>query len=269
MRKDLIIATCVGILGVTLLSNASFAGEKEYFTEEDIQDGYRTVESLPIAPAIGNITRANVWIKEAEDRVKAQEATKIRAKMDTAKIVVAKVPAPKTELTSVEPKLLPAIITTKVPTNEKPADIYKVQKGDTLFGIVKKLEYKDIDKTRTAVALWQSNKDSFIAGNLNGIIPGKTLELEEVAKNIEGIDTKTAYGIVQSQWKEWKNRTASANTDKNKNVTDEIGKVTSKSTNGKRVAEKTAVTEKTPADSIDSETKEENKSITVSNLVKN
>ncbi len=144
-----------------------------------------------------------------------------------------------------------------------------MQKGDTLFGIVAKLEYNDIDKTRTAVALWQSNKDSFIAGNLNGIIPGKTLELDEVAKNIEGIDTKTANGIVQSPWEEGKSGTASANSDKNKKVTEETGTVTSKSTNGKRVAEKTAITDKTPADSVDSETKEENKSITVSNLVKN
>ncbi len=114
MRKDLIIAACVGILGVTLISNTAFAGEKEFFTEEDIQDGYRMVESLPLAPDLGNITRANVWIKEAEDRVKAKEATKIRAKMATAKIVVAKVPAPKTELTPVEPKLLPPILGTKV-----------------------------------------------------------------------------------------------------------------------------------------------------------
>ena len=256
MRKDLITAACIGILSVTLLSNSAIAGEKEFFTEEDVQDSYRMVESLREAPELGNITRANVWIKEADDRAKAQEAARRKAKIAKAKIVVAKAPAPKPVLAVDQPK---------ISLNEKKADSYMVQKGDTLFGIVEKLAYKDIDKTRTAVALWQSNKDSFIAGNLNGVIPGKTLELNEVSKNIEGIDSKTAKGIIQSQWKEWKTR----NTPANKKASEEAGPAASKSTGEKRVAEKTPGMEKTPAESKETKKAEDNKPITVSNLIDN
>jgi len=254
MRKDLTIAACIGILGVTLLSNSAIAGEKEFFTEEDVQDAYRMVESLREAPDLGNITRANVWIKEADERAKAQEAARKKENIAKAKIVVAKAPSPKPVLAVGQPQ---------ISLNEKKAENYKVQKGDTLFGIVQKLEYKDIDKTRTAVALWQANKDSFIAGNLNGVIPGKTLELSEVAKNIEGIDSKTAHGIVQSQWKEWKNR----NTPADKKASEETGPAASKSTGEKRVAEKTPDTEKT--ESKESKKVEDNKPITVSNLIDN
>lgn len=260
MRKDLIISACVGILGVTLIANTAFAGEREFFTEEDIQDAYRMVESLPVAPELGNITRANIWIKEAEDRAKAKEAARKKAKLEAAKIVAAKAPAPKTPLPAADPQ---------VSDQEKPSENYKVQKGDTLFGIVEKLDYKTIDKTRTAVALWQSNKDSFIAGNLNGIIPGKTLELNEVAKNIESIDSKTAYGIVQSQWQEWKNRNAPADTQKDKQATEKTGPIASKSTDEKRVAEKSPNAEKTSSDSGETKPKEDNKPITVSNLIDN
>lgn len=269
MRKDLIVAACVGILGMTSIATTGFAGEKEFFTEEDIQDTYRMVDVLPIAPDLGNITRANVWIKEADNRAKAKKRAQKPSIAITGQVVMAKAPAPKSKLTAEEPKLLPPIVQSPVPTSGKTAENYKVQKGDTLFGIVEKLEYKNIDKTRTAVALWQSNKDSFIAGNLNGIIPGKILELNEVAKNIEGIDSKTAKGILKSQWQEWKNRSEKVAGENTETVTEETKTVADNSTGEKRVAEKAPNAEKTPAESTDTKTKEDDKPITVSNLIKN
>ncbi len=255
MKKELLLAVCVGIFGVILMANTTFAGEREFFTEEDIQDEYRLVESLPLAPTLGNITRANVWIKDAYDRIEAKEETKKQKKIESTKIVVAKAPAPAPAPTA-PPKVE---IPTKnkkpqVSTQVKPAENYKVQSGDTLFGIVEKLDYKSIDKSRTAVALWQSNKHCFIAGNLNGIIPGKTLELTEVAKNIEGIDKKTASGIVKSQWKEWKNRNKPAlKTKKDAIITEEKGSVAS-------VSKLNLVTP---------EPKQDRKPVTGSNLIKN
>ena len=92
---------------------------------------------------------------------------------------------------------------------------------------------------------------------------------EDSEKNLDKLDSKTANGILQSQWKEWKIRTNKTVAQKPEPVTEESAKVASKPTDEKQVTEKSTDKEKTSTDAVDSKLEEDKKQITASTLIKN
>lgn len=129
---------------------------------------------------------------EAEERanqVSANESIEPPINMDTAETE-----APPT------PDLVP-----QVASGATPGQGYgPLARGETLFTIAEKLNVGGSDPTRIAVALWMDNPDGFLYGNMNGVREGGQLNLENLEKRLEEIDSKRAKEVLRSQWQEWK-----------------------------------------------------------------
>lgn len=78
-----------------------------------------------------------------------------------------------------------------------------IRKGDTLFRMAGKFRKSGIDRERIVMALWQLNPDSFIQGNLHGLKPGATLNLDGVIESAKRLDRGQAQAVINTQWKEW------------------------------------------------------------------
>ena len=80
----------------------------------------------------------------------------------------------------------------------------RLNKGEGLFSVARKIKVKGIHPSRVAVALWMKNIEKFIYGNINGIQAGTELEVEGIETLAEKIDLQTAKNILNGQTKEWK-----------------------------------------------------------------
>lgn len=80
----------------------------------------------------------------------------------------------------------------------------RLNRGEGLFSVARKIKIKEIDPSRIEVALWLKNIGSFIYGNINGFEAGTQLEVDGIEKLAEKIDLETAKNILSSQAKEWK-----------------------------------------------------------------
>ena len=114
--------------------------------------------------------------------------------------------SPVTKMISEEPS--PLKLGDKVEKNERPLTIesepIRLNKGEGLFSVARKIKIKEIHPSSIEVALWIKNIRSFICGNINGFQAGTQLEMEGIEKLAEKIDFQTAKNILTSQAKEWK-----------------------------------------------------------------
>lgn len=84
-----------------------------------------------------------------------------------------------------------------------PEDSIQVEKGESLFSIAPKIKIGNIHPAQIAVALWMSNIDKFMFGNINGIQAGTELDKTQIENLASTIDLKTANKILNSQYQEW------------------------------------------------------------------
>lgn len=112
-------------------------------------------------------------------------------------------PVASPEKAQAETKLtLPPVV---VPTETDRGKTYgPIQPGESLWRISEKISPESTSAARMTVALWMSNKDKFLGGNMHGIKIGETLGLDNLGKYLEGLSQSNAVAIVQSQLKEWK-----------------------------------------------------------------
>ena len=96
----------------------------------------------------------------------------------------------------------------KVEKEERPliigSEFIRLNKGEGLFSVARKIKIKEIHPSRIEVALWIKNIGNFIYGNINGFKAGTQLEMEGIERLAEKIDLQTAKNILTSQAKEWK-----------------------------------------------------------------
>ncbi len=77
-------------------------------------------------------------------------------------------------------------------------------RGESLLSIAGKLNAVSTNSTRVAAAIWMDNPESFLYGNMNGLKEGSQINLENLEKRLENIDSTLAQQILQSQHQEWK-----------------------------------------------------------------
>jgi len=145
------------------------------------------------------------------EAVKAVETPAPLPPVQTAKVE----PMPNPEPVAVDPELLTtessapaskpeAPAPGATPTEEspdRPAGTVTVNPGNTLIGIAQSI-HPDA-ASRTAVALWMDNKEQFIAGNMNGLRAGKTLNLANLEQRLAKLDEAAARRALREQWAEW------------------------------------------------------------------
>jgi cell division septation protein DedD len=77
-------------------------------------------------------------------------------------------------------------------------------KGESLLAIAAKLNAYSANGGRIAAAIWMDNPESFLYGNMNGLKAGSQINLENLEKRLEEIDSTLAEQILRSQHQEWK-----------------------------------------------------------------
>jgi len=79
-----------------------------------------------------------------------------------------------------------------------------IEKGETLYSIVRALRVPNEKIWPAVVAIWRANKGQFFAGNLHGLQIGTFLEVpSDLAASMAGMRSAEAQEIVANQWEEW------------------------------------------------------------------
>ena len=81
---------------------------------------------------------------------------------------------------------------------------YGLAQGENLLSIASKLNTFSTNGARVAAAIWMDNPESFLYGNMNGLKAGSQINLENLEKRLEEIDSNLAEQILLSQQQEWK-----------------------------------------------------------------
>lgn len=82
--------------------------------------------------------------------------------------------------------------------------MYKVEKGDSLYAVSRKMAVEGLDMDRLVVAVWKENQGKFIKGNLHGIRSGTRLDYQKTAETALTMSRDEARKIIRDQWEEWK-----------------------------------------------------------------
>jgi hypothetical protein len=82
--------------------------------------------------------------------------------------------------------------------------VYKVETGDSLYAISRKMAVDGLDMDRLVVAVWKENKGRFIKGNLHGIRTGTQLDYRKTAETARAMSRDEARKTIKDQWEEWK-----------------------------------------------------------------
>jgi len=85
----------------------------------------------------------------------------------------------------------------------RPGDFIKLERGDGLFSVARKIKTEGVHPSRIAVALWMKNIDKFIYGNIHGIQADTELNKVGIKELASKIDLQTAKNILKSQAREW------------------------------------------------------------------
>lgn len=103
-----------------------------------------------------------------------------------------------------EPRQAPTTEGVVLPVSPDPSEnVYKVEKGDTLYAIAKKLGAVKKDYNRVVVALWKDNPELFIRGNIHGLRHGVRLDYSQVNDTVESVTPEQAKEIITGQWPDW------------------------------------------------------------------
>ena len=113
-------------------------------------------------------------------------------------------PKPQEPAARPEPVSLPVAVAVK-PAPSFHAGEYKVSHGDNLFKIAASMKMGRGADARVAVAaIWMENKEKFIRGNMNGLTPGKSLDISSAAERMKTLSPGQATALIDQHWMEWK-----------------------------------------------------------------
>ncbi len=98
----------------------------------------------------------------------------------------------------------PAVAEVKTVPSGAGFRMYKVEKGDSLYAVSRKMAVEGLDMDRLVVAVWKENQGRFIKGNLHGIRSGTKLDYENTAETARAMSRDEARKIISDQWEEWK-----------------------------------------------------------------
>src|SRR5262249_40503373 len=87
----------------------------------------------------------------------------------------------------------------------RPGRYGPVERGETLYSVVKTLHVPNDKLWQGVVALWQANKGQFKGGNLHGLLVGTFLEVPpDLVENMAAMPLSEAQEIIAAQWEEWR-----------------------------------------------------------------
>lgn len=87
-----------------------------------------------------------------------------------------------------------------------PPTLKPLQQGDTLSAAINRMNLPWVNHERVAVALWETNRDKFIQGNIHGLPVGVELDMRSLQARFQQVDAIQAHRLLQNHWQEWKAR---------------------------------------------------------------
>ena len=82
-----------------------------------------------------------------------------------------------------------------------------IQRGDTMYNIVGKLDVPRDLRWQAVVLLWRANHEAFLRGNLHGLLVGTRLEIPaNFEDQLRAINKETSQRIIANQWQTWRQR---------------------------------------------------------------
>lgn len=89
-----------------------------------------------------------------------------------------------------------------------PPDLYgPIQRGETMYNIVGKLNVPRTQRWQAVVLLWRMNHEQFLRGNLHGLRVGAYLEVPTgFVARLNAMNMETSQQIIDSQWQAWRRR---------------------------------------------------------------
>lgn len=106
------------------------------------------------------------------------------------------------------PGVSPSVAATtpgKAPKTSAYPEVYgAVERGATLYSIVRSLQVPNDKLWQAAVVIWRSNKQQFAAGNMHGLPVGAHLRIaEDLDEQMATLKVAEAQGMISNQWDEW------------------------------------------------------------------
>ncbi len=84
--------------------------------------------------------------------------------------------------------------------------VYTVKSGDSLYKIAKSLGASRKNLDVVVVALWKSNHQHFIKGNIHGLLSGRRLDYSRVNETARTMTSAEARRIIMEQWPGWRDQ---------------------------------------------------------------
>lgn len=186
----------------------------------DKQDTVRIFSNVPISDEIfdllvllrsGKLTIVRNYHVELQDSVtRAQQKA----------VVEPEVPSFATEPVPPSTRVAPSEAPSAVPQQELAAtspgaqavadssNAYgPIQRGETMYNIVGKLDVPRDQRWQAVVLLWRENHAAFLRGNLHGLLVGAQLAIPaDFEGHLRAIDKETSQRIIADQWDAWRRR---------------------------------------------------------------
>lgn len=142
----------------------------------------------------------------ADERAAMRKETAATATEPVAPVDAAAVePTPSIQTAPVEPAAPLALLV-------RNGGEYRVERGDTLYGLAKKAGVGRALSPQMVAALWMNNKDAFIRGNMHGLKADARLDFSAVADTADRLSRREAEALIRTQWDAWREKTAPAAT---------------------------------------------------------
>ena len=95
-----------------------------------------------------------------------------------------------------------------VEARANPPGLYgPVQRGETMYSVVGKLDVPADQRWQAVVLLWRLNHGAFLRGNLHGLLVGAYLEMPaDFAARLTIMKREASQQIISSQWEDWRRR---------------------------------------------------------------
>ena len=109
---------------------------------------------------------------------------------------------------SVMPEPEPAATSPVIQADVESTNPYgPIQRGETMYNIVDKLDVPRGQRWQAVVLLWRGNHQAFLRGNLHGLLIGSYLEVPaNFEERLRAIDKETSQRIIANQWEAWRQR---------------------------------------------------------------
>ena len=105
-----------------------------------------------------------------------------------------------------EPAISPTLPPVEAQAN--PPGLYgPVQRGETMYSVVGKLDVPADQRWQAVVLLWRLNHGAFLRGNLHGLLVGAYLEMPaDFAARLSVMKREASQQIISGQWEDWRRR---------------------------------------------------------------